>query len=88
MSQFRVKAAGGEPSDTAAVRSYGAENRGFAIFGMLLVNMSYDLPWGFLFAKLWSGRTDITALELVHFFGDHKFRTLFSFLFGLGFRFR
>ncbi len=42
-------------------------------------------PGGFLFAKLWSGRTDITALELVHFFGDDKFRTLFSFLFGLGF---
>ncbi len=59
--------------------------RGFALFGVLLANMSDALPWGFLFAELWRGTADQVALRLIEFFVTGKFLNLFSFLFGLGF---
>ncbi|MGH9803795.1 MAG: DUF418 domain-containing protein, partial [Candidatus Acidiferrales bacterium] len=55
--------------------------RGFALFGVLLVNMrNFELP-----GQVWTGTVDQVALWLTTVFGDNKFWTLFSFLFGLGF---
>lgn len=55
--------------------------RGFALFGVLLINMrDFDLP-----GQTWTGLADRVALWPVLVLGDSKFRTLFSFLFGLGF---
>ncbi len=59
--------------------------RGFALFGVLLVIMSNDQPWWFLFESQWTGMADRAAYHLVEFFAQEKFYTLFSFLFGLGF---
>ena len=59
--------------------------RGWAIFGMLVVNMSYDLGWNYLFTKLWPGTLDRVVYFLSLFFFKGKFYTLFSFLFGWGF---
>ena len=59
--------------------------RGFALFGILLVNSSHDAPWDFLFEEQWPGILDRTTWWLVHFFGSNKFKALFSLLFGLGF---
>ncbi|MGH9555994.1 MAG: DUF418 domain-containing protein, partial [Terriglobales bacterium] len=62
--------------------------RGWAIFGILLVNMGaiYNIQ------TTWTGTGDVAltgadrAVELlIRFFGEGKFYTLFSFLFGLGF---
>jgi len=55
--------------------------RGFALFGVLLINMrNFDLP-----GQEWTGNGDLVALWLTIALGDSKFWTLFSFLFGLGF---
>jgi len=55
--------------------------RGFALFGVLLINMrNFDLP-----GQTWTGLFDRIALWLTIGLGDSKFWTLFSFLFGLGF---
>ena len=55
--------------------------RGFALFGVLLINMrNFDLP-----GHKWTGSVDQVALWLTIGLGDSKFWTLFSFLFGLGF---
>ncbi len=51
--------------------------RGWAIFGMLLVNMS-ELP------GKWPGTADRVTFYLIEVFATSKFYTLFSFLFGLG----
>jgi uncharacterized protein len=61
--------------------------RGFALFGVLLVNMALfsrplyvfmmDTPW-------WTSPADRAAELLVRTFAEGKFYTLFSFLFGLG----
>jgi uncharacterized protein len=59
--------------------------RGWAIFGMLVVNMSLDLGWDFLFEERWTGTADLVVVHLVSIFAWSKFWTLFSFLFGLGF---
>ncbi len=59
--------------------------RGWAIFGMLVVNMSHDLGYGYLFTKLWPDTADRVAYFLVHFFAAGKFYSLFAFLFGWGF---
>ncbi len=59
--------------------------RGFAIFGMLVVNFSHDLGYDYLFSKLWPDSPDRVAYFLLHFFAKGKFYTLFSFLFGWGF---
>ncbi len=62
--------------------------RGFAIFGILLFNMSFfsaplylemaGMEWG-------SGTTDRVTEVLIRFFIQGKFYSLFAFLFGLGF---
>ena len=55
--------------------------RGYALFGVLLINMrNFDLP-----GQEWTGTLDQVALWLTIALGDSKFWTLFSFLFGLGF---
>lgn len=55
--------------------------RGYALFGVLLINMrNFDLP-----GQKWTGTVDQVALWLTIALGDSKFWTLFSFLFGLGF---
>jgi len=59
--------------------------RGWAIFGILLVNLSHDLPWDYLLEKQWPDTANRIALETVRFLASGKFVTLFSFLFGLGF---
>ena len=59
--------------------------RGWAIFGVLLVNMTFDQDWSDLFDKLWSGPVDQGALVVIEFLFKNKFYTLLSFLFGLGF---
>ncbi len=59
--------------------------RGFALFGVLLVNSSHDVSWHFLLEEQWPGIFDRAAWWLVHFLGSNKFQALFSFLFGLGF---
>jgi len=54
--------------------------RGFALFGVLLINMrNFDV-----LDQVWPG-LDRLALWPVLILGDSKFWTLFSFLFGLGF---
>ena len=61
--------------------------RGFALFGILLVNMAlfswpvYDLMMG---QEVWTGLVDQIADWLIRFFAEGKFYALFSFLFGLG----
>ena len=59
--------------------------RGWAIFGMLVVNFSYDLEWRWWFTKLWPGTANRVAYFLLQFFAAGKFHALFSFLFGWGF---
>ncbi len=59
--------------------------RGWAIFGMLVVNFSHDLWWRWWFTRLWPGTADRVAYFLLHFFAAGKFYALFSFLFGWGF---
>lgn len=55
--------------------------RGFALFGVLLINMrNFDLT-----GQVWTGTADRVALWFVLGLGDSKFWTIFSFLFGLGF---
>ncbi|MCW5554196.1 MAG: DUF418 domain-containing protein [Verrucomicrobiae bacterium] len=61
--------------------------RGFALLGILLVNMAlfswpcYDL---FMANQPWTTRADVAADWLVRIFAEGKFISLFSFLFGLG----
>ncbi|MBI2957192.1 MAG: DUF418 domain-containing protein [Acidobacteria bacterium] len=59
--------------------------RGWAIFGILLVNMTHDLPWEYLISRQWTGTADRIVYHMVDIFAKEKFYTLFSFLFGLGF---
>jgi uncharacterized protein len=59
--------------------------RGWAIFGVLLVNMTFDQDWSDLFDKLWSGPVNQSTLVVIEFLFKEKFYTLLSFLFGLGF---
>src|SRR5574341_1685440 len=57
--------------------------RGVAILGILVVNMGlFSLPEGP--AGLWPNPVDGTVNRLTLFFAQEKFKTLFSFLFGLG----
>lgn len=61
--------------------------RGFAIFGILLVNMTYYNSPVYLIVtdlKLWSGTADQVTQWLIRFLAEGKFYSLFSFLFGLG----
>ncbi|HUG98950.1 MAG TPA: DUF418 domain-containing protein [Gammaproteobacteria bacterium] len=63
--------------------------RGFALFGILVVNLSdFTLHWGLSaeqLAVLSTAGTDESAQFLIRMFGIGKFNTIFSFLFGLGF---
>jgi uncharacterized protein len=59
--------------------------RGVAILGILIVNMGlFSLPEGLPAHQLWPNMVDRTAEKLILFFAQEKFKTLFSFLFGLG----
>ncbi len=61
--------------------------RGFAIFGILLVNMAFYSSPLYLYVtdvRLWDGMTDQLAQWLIRFVAESKFYSLFSFLFGLG----
>lgn len=61
--------------------------RGFAIFGILLVNMAWFNSPVYLFVldtQWWTGTADRITAWLIRFFAEGKFYSLFSFLFGLG----
>jgi len=59
--------------------------RGVAILGILIVNMGlFSLPEGLPAHQLWPNMVDRTVEKLILFFAQEKFKTLFSFLFGLG----
>lgn len=61
--------------------------RGFALFGILLVNMAlfswpvYAVLTG---EKVWTTRADVVVDWMVRFLAEGKFYPLFSFLFGIG----
>lgn len=61
--------------------------RGFALFGILVVNMGDFSSPGQYFSglRLWTSSVDRWAEWVVKFFFDGRFYPLFSFLFGLGF---
>jgi uncharacterized protein len=58
--------------------------RGFALFGILLVNMEdfSSLPG---LAAAWTDTPDRVVAWLLRFLAEGKFRAVFAFLFGLGF---
>lgn len=60
--------------------------RGWALLGILLVNMTMDLPWIRLIpqwtSEVWINRPLYLVIDVL---AEGKFFTLFSFLFGLGF---
>ncbi len=62
--------------------------RGFALFGILIVNMAFFrfTVYSFFVRDLdpWTGRADHVVKWLIGFFAEGKFNSLFSFLFGLG----
>ncbi len=58
--------------------------RGFALFGVLLVNM-YNFG---ATSIIWTAPTDQAAFSVMRFFFETKSWRLFSFLFGLGFSFQ
>ena len=60
--------------------------RGFALFGILLVNMEdFSVPNVPGLATTWSSNSDHIVSWLLRFAAEGKFRAIFSFLFGLGF---
>ncbi len=63
--------------------------RGFALFGVILVNtwafQSWSLPWRIGYAEVWTGTADHIATWMIEFFATGRFFRLFSILFGLGF---
>ncbi len=59
--------------------------RGFAVFGMFVVNMTADLPWGSAFREQLLNIADGTVMFFVDLLANGKFITIFSFLFGVGF---
>lgn len=61
--------------------------RGFALLGILVVNMQfYSTPSGKLFANIpyWQEPVHVWADRIISWFFEMKFYTLFSFLFGFG----
>lgn len=61
--------------------------RGFAIFGILLVNMAYYSAPVYLYVTnlgWWPSTLDRIASWLIRFFAEGKFYSLFSFMFGFG----
>ncbi|MGH9556094.1 MAG: hypothetical protein ACRD2Y_09770, partial [Terriglobales bacterium] len=61
--------------------------RGWALLGILLVNMNFFAwPIFTIFLKRqWENPADLWAEIAISFFAQGKFYTLFSFLFGFGF---
>jgi uncharacterized protein len=61
--------------------------RGFALFGILLVNMGlfHSSLYQLLLGSPWTSAADRAAQWFIHAFAEGKFYTIFSFLFGLGF---
>lgn len=60
--------------------------RGFALFGILLVNMEdFSSPNVSGLATLWTDRPDQIIGWVLRFAAEGKFRAVFSFLFGIGF---
>ncbi|MEO5983911.1 MAG: DUF418 domain-containing protein, partial [Ferruginibacter sp.] len=58
--------------------------RGFALFGVLVVNMGSSGSPNFVFQG-WTGIAEQIISWFVRFFITHKFVSIFSFLFGVGF---
>lgn len=59
--------------------------RGFAVFGILLVNMLlYSAPSSYAHGNVWTSAPDRITRALIVLFAEGKFYALFSFLFGLG----
>ena len=61
--------------------------RGFALFGILFVNMTlFRLPFQIILlpADMSTPWHDQLGMWLIHFLGESKFYSLFSLLFGLG----
>jgi uncharacterized protein len=58
--------------------------RGFALFGVVVVNMSVDWSWSDSLVTQTPGPADDIITHLLKVFGTGKFITIFSFLFGLG----
>ena len=58
--------------------------RGFALFGVVVVNMSVDWSWSDSFVTQTPGLADDTITHLLKVFATGKFITVFTFLFGLG----
>ncbi len=59
--------------------------RGFAIFGILIVNWAHDVHWSVAPWEGWTGAADQVTYWLIQFVANEKFWPFFSFLFGLGF---
>ncbi len=59
--------------------------RGFALFGILIINFSNDLPWPDAPSDGWNSIKDQIVFWPVELFMLHKFVAIFGFLFGLGF---
>ena len=63
--------------------------RGFALFGVILVNtwafQGWDLPWRIRYGEVWTGTADHVVMWFIAFFAAGRFYRLYSFLFGLGF---
>ncbi len=58
--------------------------RGFALFGVVVVNMSVDWSWSDSFVAQTPQRADDVIAHLLKVLGRGKLLTVFSFLFGLG----
>src|ERR1700749_1219602 len=59
--------------------------RGFAVFGILLVNiLTYSAPLAFVHGNQWNSATDRLARGAIVFLAEGKFYAPFSFLFGMG----
>ena len=60
--------------------------RGFALFGILWVNMlGFASPMRWMLDPPWTSNADRAAFFAIQFFSTAKFYSLFSFLFGIGF---
>lgn len=58
--------------------------RGFAIFGMWIVNMTVDVGWSYRIDLMPMTPLDFSAVTVVEGLMGGKFFTIFSFLFGVG----
>ena len=59
--------------------------RGFALFGIFVVNMLVFTSDYIPRAEIWSDSANLTFLRIVELFFNNKFWRIYSFLFGLGF---